>query len=332
MPFLAITNWYDGDQERAYLFFEKLGLSREKMDHLHERFDLETTERFWNQAEAESGNTYVGLDIGRKYGMASTGMLGFLNQVSPSLRTVYRQIVQFQDLYAAPGHLRCVNFLEQHDFCMFEMAYTDWIREHYPKTNRQGIDSLLAHHLYGSRELVRRPICPAKVELSWPESLDRARYETFFSAPVQLGCTSNRVFWRLRDVDRILPMYNAGLQVHFKNTIEQFLSGQSQAAFTQQVRTLILRKLHHFEPLNAAVIAAEMNLTVRSLQRRMEAEQHSFQKIMDETRMELAIQLLKKNAYTINEVAYATGYEEPASFRRAFKKWTGKNPGGYVKS
>ena len=69
-----------------------------------------------------------------------------------------------------------------------------------------------------------------------------------------------------------------------------------------------------------------MNLSVRSLQRRLAAEGTLFEALLDETRAELAKRYLRAGALGVTQVAYQLGFSDPANFTRAFKRWTGRTP------
>lgn len=330
IPLIAMTTWYDGDAEKAYRFFEKIGLARERIDNLDNHGDVETGERFWETLEQEAGSQHVGLILGKKLGVSFTGMLSYLHQVSPTLRVALNHSIQFQELYSQKENFSVFRNYDEGDLHTLEILHTDIIRQNYPKYDRHAIDSMLINSLHGSRELSRRLIKLAKVELSWPKTSDRAVYEGYFQAPVYFGCASNRIMWHKSDLDRPMVTHNEHLYRHFKETIEQVLSQKQAASVAAQVRALTLNRLNRYEPVTAESIASEMNLAVRSLQRKLESESTTLQKIVDEARKEVALQLIRKNTYNVNEIAYAMGYDEPSSFRRAFKKWTGVNPKAYA--
>lgn len=70
--------------------------------------------------------------------------------------------------------------------------------------------------------------------------------------------------------------------------------------------------------------AAAMNMTVRTLQRKLTEEQTSFRQIANEVKKEISLQLMK-NA-NLTEVADVLGYSDLPAFRRAFKSWTKSTP------
>jgi AraC-like DNA-binding protein len=47
---------------------------------------------------------------------------------------------------------------------------------------------------------------------------------------------------------------------------------------------------------------------------------------VDEVRRQLAVRYIESPRLSITEIAFLLGYEDVSSFRRAFKKWTGKSP------
>ncbi len=61
-------------------------------------------------------------------------------------------------------------------------------------------------------------------------------------------------------------------------------------------------------------------------------EGHSYQAIKDDLRRDLAINYLSRSRSSVMDVALALGFAEPSAFHRAFKKWTGANPGEYRQS
>jgi AraC-like DNA-binding protein len=77
-------------------------------------------------------------------------------------------------------------------------------------------------------------------------------------------------------------------------------------------------------------VAANFNITPRSLQRRLKEESTSFQQIADEVRKSLALHYLEKGKYQLKEISYFLGYNELSAFSRAFKRWTGKAPQRYI--
>lgn len=76
-------------------------------------------------------------------------------------------------------------------------------------------------------------------------------------------------------------------------------------------------------------IAANFNVSPRSLQRQLKKEGFTFQQIADEVKRSLAEQYISSGNFELKDISWMLGYNEPSAFSRAFKRWTGKAPGHY---
>jgi AraC-like DNA-binding protein len=72
---------------------------------------------------------------------------------------------------------------------------------------------------------------------------------------------------------------------------------------------------------NADAACRALQLSRRTLQRRLKAEKTSFQKVLTEVRAELAVNYLKDARLKSLEVAMLLGYSNISSFTTAFKSW-----------
>lgn len=75
--------------------------------------------------------------------------------------------------------------------------------------------------------------------------------------------------------------------------------------------------------------ARALNLTPRTLIRRLDAEDTSFQGIKDGLRRDIAIRDLSHGVKSIEAISQDIGYASAANFHRAFKRWTSVTPGAY---
>jgi AraC-like DNA-binding protein len=77
------------------------------------------------------------------------------------------------------------------------------------------------------------------------------------------------------------------------------------------------------------VVAQALHVSQRTLQRRLQDEGASFQRLLDDSRRELAEQYLAQPNLTLLEVAYLLGFADPSNFFRAFRRWFDLTPGEY---
>jgi AraC-like DNA-binding protein len=76
-------------------------------------------------------------------------------------------------------------------------------------------------------------------------------------------------------------------------------------------------------------VAKRLHTSVRTLQRRLTDGGMSFRQLRDLARCELAASLLSGTNMPIAEIARRLGFEEPASFSIAFRRWSGLTPSQY---
>jgi AraC-like DNA-binding protein len=69
-----------------------------------------------------------------------------------------------------------------------------------------------------------------------------------------------------------------------------------------------------------------LELSERSLQRRLEVEGTSFLRLLDDTRRELAQEYLGQTALSLADTAFLLGFADQSSFFRASKRWFGISP------
>jgi AraC-like DNA-binding protein len=77
------------------------------------------------------------------------------------------------------------------------------------------------------------------------------------------------------------------------------------------------------------VVARQLTLAPRTLQRRLAAEGVSYQQLVDVVRREAAERLLTDASMSIGEIGYLLGFSEPSAFHRAFKRWHSLAPHDY---
>jgi AraC-like DNA-binding protein len=65
------------------------------------------------------------------------------------------------------------------------------------------------------------------------------------------------------------------------------------------------------------------------MQRRLGELGTTFSRILDDCRLEVAIEELSKGKLSKEKIAHKLGYNNPGDFTRAFKRWTGDTPTGF---
>ena len=87
------------------------------------------------------------------------------------------------------------------------------------------------------------------------------------------------------------------------------------------------------ELLNAPIkqVARSLNMSTRTLQRRLAENGHSITGMRDLIRFKLAIQALQSKRHNIEEIAEKLGFSDRHCFTQAFKRWSSLSPSAYRK-
>jgi AraC-like DNA-binding protein len=168
-------------------------------------------------------------------------------------------------------------------------------------------------------------LSPLRVEFVQPRPHVKS-IERHFGCPVVSGARGNAIVFRASDAHRPFVTRNAELLAMLAPQFEEELKRENgDDNFLDRVRVAIQQKLTGQRP-SIEDIADALHISSRTLQRRLQDERSSFQRVLEEARRQLARQYLNNPVLELNEAAYLLGYEDSSSFVRAFRTWEGVPP------
>lgn len=168
-------------------------------------------------------------------------------------------------------------------------------------------------------------LSPLRVEFVQPREHAKTM-ERHFGCPVVCGAPRNAIVFRAEDAERRFVTRNAELLGILAPQFEKELKQESgDEDFVERVRVAIQQKLTGQRP-SIEDIADALHVSARTLQRRLQDEGSSFQRVLEEARRQLARHYLNNSVLELNEAAYLLGYEDSNSFVRAFRGWEGVPP------
>jgi AraC-like DNA-binding protein len=138
----------------------------------------------------------------------------------------------------------------------------------------------------------------------------------------------NALLFAGADVMAPLPTAHPLLAEVHERLASEHLQRLNHAQTCSRARAAILRCLPDGEPRRAE-IASALEMSERTLQRRLEAEGTSFQRLLDDIRRELAQQYLGQTDLSLADACYLLGFGNLSSFFRASKRWFGTSPRHY---
>jgi len=161
-----------------------------------------------------------------------------------------------------------------------------------------------------------------------PEFMAGLRH--FFHCPVTYGQPVNSVTFSARLLEAELVRDEADLN-EFLKLAPYYMVIEPEAgslSVTHRIREILGDDFREEMPSFEA-LTGFLNMSARTLRRRLEKEGTSYQRIKDNARRDAAITMLSREGLTVSEVAEQVGFSDPSAFHRSFKKWTGQSPGSY---
>ena len=153
-----------------------------------------------------------------------------------------------------------------------------------------------------------------------------AAHEKHFGCPVHFGADRDALLVSHETMQAPNQVGDPSIVKFFDSHLEEALSKfDDNASLERRVRMQISQSLSQGVP-TVSNIARYFGMSGRTLQRRLSDRGYSFQALVDESRRELAVRLLRETEYPLAEVAFLTGFSEQSAFNRAFKRWAGQTP------
>ncbi len=171
-------------------------------------------------------------------------------------------------------------------------------------------------------------LAPLIIRMKRTPPAEPERWEYLLSSRVVFAAEDTRVTWSRSDIMEPLVTGDPKLaRINDEHTTAYLKNFQSRSA-TRDVVDKIIERLPDGAP-NQQQIAALLNVSNRTLQRKLREEGTSFIDLLQDTRLQLARKYLSSPGRSVVETAYLLGFSEPSTFSRAFKRWTGQSPAQY---
>ena len=270
------------------------------------------------EAARMTGNPHVGIEIGSSVLVQHAGVLGYLMLNS-------RSVAEALETYLlCERHFYDVNFGSlQRQEDGWSLSWPDLLGNDnalFGQVSLSALVTFLRQRFSGTCDLL-------EVAFAGDEPDDRQVYEGFFHCNIQFNSTSPGITFDARTIHQQMNDILHG-------DYQQMRNHQAQA-FSRviEVNDPFLHRLQHvflsLMPEGDArlpLVARQMNCSPRTLQRKLQNYNLSFQLLLDGVREQLAFRYLQGTNLTLSEIALLLGFSDQSAFTRAFKSWTGTVP------
>lgn len=178
------------------------------------------------------------------------------------------------------------------------------------------------------RDLLGAALSPIGVRASYPAPPHAALYAELLCCPAAFDAGADELRFDAAWLDHPLAYANPITAAVVQETCDRLLAELHEAAgLAGRVAALLMQSPGRFPDVEA--VAGRLQVTSRTLRRRLQGEGTSYQQVLDAVRRQLATDCLRDTAMTTEDIAAALGFSDAANFRQAFRRWTGRSPSAY---
>lgn len=177
--------------------------------------------------------------------------------------------------------------------------------------------------------LINQDIPVKRINFMAPEPKNARLLKTFFDSEIQYNQPDNSVVVNTDVLD--WPVSNgdvASFDVLTSHADTLLNTRMNKRDIVWQLKSILSEALRK-QTYRIEDVAGQLNMSTRTLQRKLKECGCNYQQVLDEVRKQLAEFYLAEADISMSEIAFLVGYLEQSSFNHAFKNWSGLSPTAY---
>ena len=299
----------------------QVGVPESALSRSETRISLNQILQACRNAVRLSRDRHFAYRTGRKFRVSSFGIYGFAILSATDFREAIRFAVGYNQLATPLVH---ISFREEYGRAVWAAA---------PLADPR-VDATLFKFLveleFGiivslHRDVMGPSFLPRQIQVTFAPPENARTYRDVWGCPVRFGERDNRLVFDAAALDTTPQLGNELTHRELVKLCKELLEAMSlHAGMSGQVRSILLAGL--MKPIRLETVARHLNMTTRTLRRKLREENTSFRELFDELRMHLAIKYLRDTVLTVKEIAHSLGFSDAANFRHAFWRWTQRAP------
>ena len=261
-----------------------------------------------------------GLHVGERISPASYPVLGYTLMSCRNLSHAISQVTRYESIIHNLGHFG----LELSEDTM-TLTWTSALPE--TSASRHVTESVMAGVRVFAERLVAREIPVRQVTFTHSAPEIQQEHTRLLGDNVVFGAPTNSVTCDRAILEWEVPNADASLFPLLQQHAERLLAQRAEdsPSIVEDVRKALSSMLSTGD-VKLKQVAERLEMHPRTLQRRLNDVESSFQDILETLRKDMAKRYLADRSMSLAEVAFLLGYHDQSSFNRAFKEWTGESP------
>ena len=301
------------------------GTGLEHWDHATPGGGISDTQHFCllRNALQLSSDPALGLALGINRPIATLDSLGFAMLSSETLREAIQMGCGYQKISGRfSGRLVLLSMRTEGDEAVLEIE----VKQAPDDLVLFAVEDMLGSIISSTRWVTGQAMPLREIRCGFPCPAHGEAYRQYFPCPVVFDTSSTQVRFDAAFLDKRLPMASSHAARIYRAQCEKLInaSTDSDDEWIHKIRTQMLLFSNH--TITQEECASRLAVSPRTLRRRLESRGMSYQGVVDDIRAGLARSYLESSKLSVEAIAERLGFNEPTSFSRAFRRWTGMSP------
>ena len=304
--------------------WQRMGITSEFIDDREVRTPHSAQRAFWKVMEEVTGDADIGLHLAENMNVYKGQVLQYLFLSSPTFGDGLNRALNYQRLLSDASQASILT--EDDEACIQVESASEHIISVRQLTECMTL-SLVRFFQY----VTDQQFHPSRICFTHEAPDDLSEHHRLFGCEILFGEPANRLFFEKELLD--LPSLHAEpelLQLHEKLASEHVAKLERQDIVVRINR--VFAEVLETGQVSLDEVAARLEMKPRTLRTRLTEAGTSFNQLLGDYRCNLAKRLLAGTDESIDEIVYLTGFSEPSTFYRAFKRWTNLTPVEYRNS
>lgn len=311
----SLVNYLTVSGVERTVLLQQISLSEQQLNQSGELIDIENYELLYKIAEQELVSKNIGFEFGKTIEPSHWGLLGYIAFTSPTLKAALINHQKYQTLVGNQG--TPVQEFQQSNMLL------KWIPAYH--CSHHTAEEIITGWVAMAKKLSNNIIQPLTIYFNHSCKTNIEQYEMFFGCEVRFESDYNAIEIEKAILDTPYTRYDHEIYnllcQHASKRINNLVEKSPVEVITQFIRNQLPLGVPEID-----VAAQNLQISVRTLQRKLGEHQLTFSGLIDAIRQDLAITYLKTTSTKVIYITHMLGFSEQSAFQRAFKRWTNQTP------
>jgi AraC-like DNA-binding protein len=271
---------------------------------------------FWEAAVELSGDPCIGLHLGEKMPVYKGQILEYLLLSSTTFGDGLRRVLSYQRLISDAMHGEVTESTTP--------FLTNYFSEHQYLTPHLA-EAMVVSLIRFLQSVSDDKFKPTRICFTHTAKTNNEEYQRIFQCPVEFNTQQFRLYFDPQILGYRSPYAEPELLSMHVQSADQHMEQLEKRDLILEVRSQVGALLESGD-ITLERISQELSISPRQLRHQLTLAGTSLQRIITQHRKSLSRRLLSQTDESIAEIVYLTGFSEPSTFYRAFKRWEGMTP------